>query len=380
MTQSFRFSAALTAGGYQVIGKIPRRLCRVILRLLPSAFSQRVADRGLISAKNWANKTQEVEFDWTFVQRVSVNEREQRTEPLQPLRVWWLDQVALHSADGVVCADGQRILAESMLKPRFLRQASLERSYAPQNIVYHPGICTTIHSTLSANYGHWFADSLARLYLLAQLHEPVTLLPDDLRDFQRDSLALCQPDQVELETVPANSWVQAEHFVLPDFVRNHTSGYLPREIVEFLRTRIFTGLGLSAAPPRTRRLYISRADVLKRQVANEEAVFACLSRYGFERCLPEKLKFEEEVRLFRSAECVAAPYGSGLTNTLYCEPIKVVEFQIDPPQDLFFWRLSQVLGHEHHFLATSGQADYHRDAMTIDVAMLERKLREILLD
>ncbi|NOG52157.1 MAG: glycosyltransferase family 61 protein [Chloroflexi bacterium] len=79
------------------------------------------------------------------------------------------------------------------------------------------------------------------------------------------------------------------------------------------------------APDQPRRLYISRSKARRRRVLNESAVIALLAPLGFEAFTLEDLSVAEQVRLFAGAEAVVAPHGSGLTNLVFGQGIKVIE-------------------------------------------------------
>ncbi len=203
------------------------------------------------------------------------------------------------------------------------------------------------------------------------------LVSDQIRPYQMAPLRYCLAERMPTKTVSNDAWLAVETLILPQFVRNRTGGYMPREMTTFFRERIFAALELTTPPQKSRRIYISRAKATLRRVLNDDEVVACLQKHGFEVCIAEDLSFDEQVRIFHEAEVVAGPHGSGFTNLLFCEPpVKVVEFQCDPPTDLSYIRIARALNLEHHFLP-SDQATKDDD-MRVDVAALDQKLHEIL--
>lgn len=368
-----------------LIERLYRKLARTILRsvspFLPRRVVQRRMEKLVVSIERGevaVRSPNPVFYDVAFVERIRQNAYEQEWQPLKPFETWQLANVQLHTSNGVIIIDDKKLLLESMLKPIEAQEAAYYRHYIPKHSVRLQVPCTTISATFGHNYGHWFTDSLARLYIISQLQQetPLTLLvPDNLWPFQLRSLELCQPDNVCVEYVAANSWVHVNRLLLPSFIRNRTNGYLPVEILSFLRERILCGISNPDNLSR-KRIYLSRSGIPRRQVSNEADVMACLSAYGFERYIPQDLSFDEQVNLFRQAEIVVSPYGSALTSTLFSDPIPVIEFKAMPPDDLFFWRLSQALGHQHHFVPAT-QRNRLSD-MTVDVRALEQQLHGIL--
>lgn len=368
-----------------LIERLYRKLGRIILRrvspFLPRRVVQRRMEKLMVSIERGevaARSPNPVFYDVAFVERIRRNAYEQEQQLLKPFETWWLADIQLHASNGVIIIDDKKLLLESMLKPVEAKEAAYYRHYIPKHSVRLQGPCTTISATFGHNYGHWFTDSLARLYIISQLqHEtPLKLLvPDNLWPFQLRSLELCKPDNVCIEYVAANSWVRVDRFLLPSFIRNRTNGYLPEEVLSFLREHILCGVSSSGDLSR-KRIYLSRSGIPRRQVSNEADVMACLSAFGFERYIPQDLSFDEQVNLFRRAEIVVSPYGSGLTNTIFSDTIPVIEFKAMPPDDLFFWRLSQALGHQHYFVPAT-QRNRLSD-MTVDVRALEQQLHKTL--
>ena len=51
---------------------------------------------------------------------------------------------------------------------------------------------------------------------------------------------------------------------------------------------------------------------------NEDECASVLTRHGFRFVHPETLSFDEETKLFASAEIVVGLHGAGLANLLFC--------------------------------------------------------------
>ena len=63
---------------------------------------------------------------------------------------------------------------------------------------------------------------------------------------------------------------------------------------------------------------MSRADAVFRRVLNEHEILPVLEEYGFTLVKLETLSFQEQITLFRDAEAVVVPHGSGLANLVFC--------------------------------------------------------------
>lgn len=178
------------------------------------------------------------------------------------------------------------------------------------------------------NY-HWFFDCLPRLYLVLE-HEqrPIKIIMRrDMALYQLETLDFVVKDYPQAEVVyigKHEKW-QVEEYVLPSFMANTQSGYLPGEAVDWLRRKVWQGYGVQQVNQK-RRIYISRAKAKTRRVLNEQELLALLEKHGFDVVRAEELTYQQQVQLFYEAEVVVAPHGAGLTNLLFSEHCQVLEF------------------------------------------------------
>jgi hypothetical protein len=190
------------------------------------------------------------------------------------------------------------------------------------------GLHSSIAGPISGNTFHWLVESLPRLYSLATLAEPVTLLmTDTLPAARREQLVGCLPPNAMLRFVPPHRRLRVERFVLPSFLTTLWDfAYLPSDHLDYLRQRFFRVYGLSPQSSSNNRIYISRARAGARRVLNEAAVLEALRPLGFRLYYLESMRFAEQVRLFHDAAIVVAPHGAGLANLLFAGSIPVLEF------------------------------------------------------
>ena len=68
----------------------------------------------------------------------------------------------------------------------------------------------------------------------------------------------------------------------------------------------------------------------------------------------------EQVRVFRDAEAVVAPHGSGLANVVFSSPgAKLIELFPEVTVDLYF-RVSRALGLDYAYVKAPGEAERMR--------------------
>jgi capsular polysaccharide biosynthesis protein len=101
----------------------------------------------------------------------------------------------------------------------------------------------------------------------------------------------------------------------------------------------------------SKRIYITRRLATKRRVLNEEELIPVLLNHGFEIVEAESLTFDEQVRLFSSAEMVVAPHGAGLANLLWVPAgCKVFEILDRDYVNDHFYNLSSVIGLNYYYM------------------------------
>jgi len=319
-----------------------------------------------------------IPYDREFIGRAAALSGEFVQEPQREIFVCSFTKVDLQVETGALAVSGNKLIAESATESISL-QASV-RSYVrcPEPIEHLSGATYATIMTHHRNYFHWFTDTLPRLYLLdaLKLDTPVKLLvPTNLKLHHLTSLMWCLPANFSVEFVEADRWLTVENLYFPSLVRTRTSNYLPKEALDFVRNAAFRHVPLAPVLKPGRRIYISRSKDARRCVLNEQDVRACLTQFGFEVVYAQELTVEEQVSLFHTAEWIVAPHGAGLTNMLFGEHLRILEFIHDPSPYMYFSRLASILGHEHHYIpAKQKRKD---DDMLVDVAGLERKLVEL---
>ncbi len=201
----------------------------------------------------------------------------------------------------------------------------------------------------SFGYYHWICDVLARLHTVLPLLKPdiQVILPPQLKTWQTRSLELiglphCQCVQYSGK----RPWkVESLLYVSPVTM---TGDHEP-ESLHWVRDTIWSRcLGGPPARAGWRKLYLTRKNTWSRNVVNETDLLPALLQRGFEVVDCGTLAFDEQVRLFSEAACVAGPHGAAFTNILWSPPGLRV-FEVFEPQAVrrCYWSMSQTLGHSH---------------------------------
>ncbi len=169
---------------------------------------------------------------------------------------------------------------------------------------------------------HWLFDTLPRL-------EVLRLAGYRLEDF--DGFLMTRPKYeahyatLDLLGIPRDkiTWcTRIRHFecdslVAPSFANDDLQHH--PFVIPFLRSLLPpTG---EPEPPR-RRIYVSRRDAVtaRRGIVNEAELLPILERHGFCTVALGELSFEQQARVFATAECIVSPHGGGLANLCFCQP------------------------------------------------------------
>jgi capsular polysaccharide biosynthesis protein len=210
----------------------------------------------------------------------------------------------------------------------------------------------------SQNYYHWIHESLEKLYgVLEDLPNDVKfIVPSDLLPLQREMLGLLGIDDTQLALFPQDEVWELETliFATPTFNR----GTHWRDADLWLRDKILAGYGAPSSAT-GRRLYISRRDVPRRNLLNEEEVEKYLHGLGFETFVLSELPLRDQVQLFTEASIVVSTMGASFVNILFSPPGTIVVDMIPPEQMsncYVYWEMCEGLGHQYWYFATDSIA------------------------
>ena len=113
-------------------------------------------------------------------------------------------------------------------------------------------------------------------------------------------------------------------------------------------------LGLSVKAGR--KIFVSRADAVRRKASNCEEIEKMVSALGFEIVTLSQMSFIEQAKIFYTSDLIIGEHGAGLANLVFCrEGTKVIEvfsaFWIHP----CFYAIALSVGLEYHFLVAGSE-------------------------
>ena len=209
------------------------------------------------------------------------------------------------------------------------------------------GIAASNHDA----YFHWLFDLLPRLKML----EDMGVKPDKYYlqchyRFQRETLELLDMiPQARIINCTDVSLLSASRLIVPCHEVMDGREF-PKWVIDFVRNRFLSKVG-KVEDNSCKRIYVSRADALFRRVLNESEIIPILKEYGFTSVKLEKLSVREQIALFRDAEAVVLPHGSGLANLVFCSKRTPV-IELLPAQVLDHgYRLSMAAELDYFFLS-----------------------------
>ena len=260
------------------------------------------------------------------------------------------------SAGHVFDATGRLIQGASHKHREKVRRALVSSPYRPfPPITQFAGTVAVVTGSYQHTYFHWLFDILPRLAMLAETGKsPDKIYLQHVHHFQRETLKLLGTVS-EQRLIDCNDvfLLSAPTLIVPCHQIMHGREF-PAWVIHLLRDSFLPHA--PAAESGAKRLYLSRATAAYRRVMNEAEILELLQAYGFIEVRLEELAFTDQVRLFRDADVVVAPHGSGLANLVFCAPgARVIELFPAAVLD-FYFRLSQAVGLDYYFL-TDRQGD-----------------------
>ncbi len=239
------------------------------------------------------------------------------------------------------------------VKEHELTQIKIPKIYRPKNIK------GTVFSFLSGgggtyNYFHWLIDTISRLNVLQKSRfkdEDIDyyLVPDISKPFQQSTLEAIGIPPEKLITCYEYPYLKASRLLTGSHPR--VGSKIPEWIIPFLRDSFLSQATLDSSVKGAPYVYVSRGDVTRRAVTNEDKVLEILSKYGFQSFRLGDLSFHEQISLFYNAKAVVGTHGAGFANFAFMKPgVPVLEFFPDDYLSHLYCDVAQQVGLDYHFM------------------------------
>ena len=231
---------------------------------------------------------------------------------------------ALVAPTGIALKDGCAFTSAAFIHPPHHVRTITDRLTASELPVRHiAGKLAVIYGPGHQTYGHWLADFLPRLWVLAEsghdLADMKFLVPRDLSDLSRRLLERAGIGEAQL--VRYAYWseiVRADMLLMPTGLRcQNRMSPLFRQATEFWTKRLLA-TSTGTAPALGPRIMVSRGGGQnRRELVNRPIIEKIAKSRGYTIVDPARLSLLEQAAIFGQARCIVGEYGSGLHNALY---------------------------------------------------------------
>ena len=185
---------------------------------------------------------------------------------------------------------------------------------------FQPGDSIFLSGEISQGYGHFLLEVISRLWISSFINlsqYKFIMNPEDNKQWQLDIL---KPFGIsKQQIVHLNEPIRCERLHIPvqSFaLRKYTSSFA-YNTWEKIGDYYDRGIG-------TKKIYISRSKLnnKRRQLMNEKEVEKVFASYGFHIVHPQNLSVSQQINLFRNADIIAGPSGSGMYNSVFQKQYK----------------------------------------------------------
>ncbi len=226
--------------------------------------------------------------------------------------------------------------------PKWITRGNLIKPHPlfPTINCFQESVAVLTASTQSL-YFHWIFDVLPRIGMLSNFNGRADFIfIQNKYRFQKETLKLLGINRNRIINTEDVAVLSAKKLLVPCHQIMKGREY-PSWAIQYLRNQFLSASARNSLT--NRRIYIARRSTPTRRLINEPEIVDKLKNYGFSAVELEKLSFREQIQLFRNAQAVVAPHGSGLANLVFCSPgITVIELFPAANVDLYY-RLSIAL-------------------------------------
>lgn len=330
----------------QLYGLLPRDFQRLLLRTV-SAFKIKGNPKIFVCKKYIQLTVDNVDNiltrhkNYTAIQKI-IEENSEATEPATHLDTQNLEAVnpLVAKAETVILEianknfsfrdnhlfdDEMNVLDECGMK--FERMPIYRKLLSPQ-IVNVAGTVAYLSNVEPTNYYHWMCRTLPLIRLYKMFFD---LKEIDFFYIGQFPLANFHRESLERAGIGAEKMLQkactADRIIAAFSSRTQYFGAAPvlKENYCFTKSLFQPDIQMGQSVP-MKRIYVTRGNVKRRKVINEEQVVQSLEKYGFTTVSMDGKSLREQIQIFASAEAIVAPHGAALTNLLFIQPgTKVIE-------------------------------------------------------
>ncbi|NER78911.1 MAG: glycosyltransferase family 61 protein [Leptolyngbya sp. SIO1D8] len=296
-----------------------------------------------------------------------------------------VEDVLYEPGNGAVITQSRKIFSESLypnMDPMTIAGGFLNRNFIRRKLFNQPvekiSGYSSVYQGLPNGYYHKIIDLVPRCFLLnhpdyAQLDEIKLLYAEPLAEVEELMVPKLVPGNVRRVRLEPGRLYHLEKLILPTFLTQFGSGYLPASYIQKLRETFLP----KRPSKRCNRIYISRQksvnSLKKRHILNEPELFSGLQKFGFKRYFLEDYSLPEKIELFYDAETVVGAYGGGLTHILFSENVNLIELQLMKKMQTYYYYIAKALGHNFEFVCADKANN--RENFSVDISRVTEILK-----
>ncbi|WP_263835225.1 glycosyltransferase family 61 protein [Salinibacter sp.] len=197
------------------------------------------------------------------------------------------------------------------------------------------------------SYYHFILQSIVRLRILDEHKKNVQkyILPKGIKRWHLDVLKEFGLEEENIIYIGSGEKVMVRRLYATTVPM--AEGSVSKYSVEFLNEK-----QKYVNNKRRRKVYVVRGG-RRRKVENEERITDELRKSGWVICDGEKMSFEEQVKVMKSASLIVGAHGAGLTNMVFTSEAKVLEiFPSDHIVPNCYDHLAERCGHDYYYLVS----------------------------
>lgn len=240
----------------------------------------------------------------------------------------------------------------------------------------------------SDSFGHWATEVLPKLKIFEKYNKSIDyelnlIIGNELNSWQKESLRLMGYDVDSIfKHKMGKSFIHDLHVPSHSHLAGYQLGRYPSpEDLRWVQRCILNNL------PETEnsfgdRIYISRADVDRRQVINKDEVMDVLHKFGFKTYVPGEMTFTDQAELFAGANIIIGPHGAGLLNTIFANDATLIEFVIPEKTNIHFFVLANLMRLDYEYVCSEAKSEddvyFGHSDMNVNTEDLDNVLKKLL--
>ncbi len=209
------------------------------------------------------------------------------------------------------------------------------------------------------NYAHWLFDIVPKLIIVSEfckLKKINYFYFSKLNNFQKESLKFMKIDQARFIDSNKLRHIESEKLIAvthPNYFKKtifFAHSNLPKWIIYSLKN-IF--LKKKVKKSFYKKIFIDRSDSTQKhcKLINNNEVIIFLKKKGFKILQLNKIKFFNQISIFKNCKEIIAPHGAGLANLTFCKSgTKVSEIIPKNIKNNVYKRISNINKLKHKFV------------------------------